>query len=596
MPQDSREYRNKIEAQGVSVMEHAACDTYEAVVEDDEDHMDEDAVWLREQRLFNMSLHWLHRPSVVMLGVCLFLFTFATLSAESTRQMITFKLACNAVLDKHGSCDPLETQVLVSNLQQFYAFSIGLTTIFALGKIGPLSDQYGRKLFMIFIVLCNLLGKSSKFWIMWTFPLLRFSLMVATEVMSNLCGGVVAFMTLASCYVSDISETHQRIYYLGINMAALFIGFSTGPLLGNLLIAHGSVALAEGLPSTLSSISAHEFLPLKVELALFSFLAAFMVFVLPELRSDKARRKSRSLSRSSLAASLPQDLPPEPNAPSSKFFDTFNFLSPIRLVFYPKDSVPRLRHHGIDTYRVVVVILVLADCIMTSIAIPMGEIYVLYGIFRFDWTAQNLGTFLAVTCSSRAFVLIILSPLISHQLLQKWGGLQVHKRQFDSVDYSMISLAFLFEIVGMGLVALASNGTFYLASLVFSSFSTLAGPALNSSIVKFYPELKTGELFGGMALIKNFFQIVTPVLMLAIYKRSLAKWLFPQMVFIFVALCFTVFWISVSYARYVLAKHTDQENLSRASSSTLLLLPASPSHPSPNQRRPLHSRNASFSV
>lgn len=612
------DYRSSVEAQGTSVLGQAANDAYEAVVDDE--HMDEDAVWLREQRLFNTSLHWLRRPSVIMVGMCLFMFTFSMSAAEPTRQMITFKLACNAVVDNSGKCDPLESQLLVSKLQQVYALATGITTIFASGKIGPLSDQYGRKVFMIFIILCNLLGKCLKYWVMSAFPLLHFALMVGTEILANLCGGVVAYLTLASCYVSDISETHQRIYYLGINMAALFIGMSTGPLLGKLLLSYStkSQSLTQlgrstlAVPSTQSSISPGEFLPLKLELAMLAILSTFIMFVLPESRSEKARRKSRSLSRSSLLSSLTE----LSTQPEKSFFSVFNFLKPIRLIFYPKDSVPRLKHPAIDVYRLVVIILVLADCIMTSIAIPMGEIYVLYGIFKFDWSAQDLGTLLAVTCSSRAFTLIILSPLISHQFFQKFCGFKVHKTQFDSVDYAMISFAFIFEIIGMGLIASAPSGFFFLVSLVFTSLGALAGPALNSSIVKFYPELKTGELFGGMALIKNFFQILSPVLMLAIYKKSLSKWRFPQAVFLFVSGCFVIFWASVSYARYVLAKHCQISNpVSRAPSSTLLLLAQANQQdrpkdrpldrsaerpidrPNPEPRRPLNSsRNASFLV
>lgn len=561
---------SSINPDGEAQLEQAVVDTYDAVV--DPSHpaadLDEDAAWLREQRISHKSLHWLRRPSVVMIGCCLFMFSFASSSAESTRQMLTFKLACNYVLHHStlGICDPTETQVLVSSLQQGYAIAAGITTLFASGKIGPLSDQYGRKMFIVLIALLQIIGKTLRLVVMTHYPELQFGAMVFTEVVTNLCGGTITLVTLACCYVSDIAEAHQRTYYLGINIASLFVGLSTGPLAGNLILSlakkfgiTGSISELFGLshsePAT--TIDKYEFAPLRAEIGILCLVFLFVILVLPESRTESARRKSRSLSTSLLRSSLLGEEPVELSAPS-RFFQMFNFLRPLRLIAYPKDVVSRLRHQSIRVNRVAVILLIISDCFITSISIPMGELYVLYGIYRFGWKAPDLGIMLAVTCSSRAFALIVLSPVISRKLFQETLGLRLNPKRFDRVDWAMVTFAFVCEFIGLLWLSTAQNSVLFLIILSLTSFGTLGGPALGSAVVKFFPELKIGELFGAMALVKNVLQVIVPVAILAIYKALLSRWLRPQLVFYVIALIFLGVALSAGFVIRILEREDNR--------------------------------------
>jgi len=587
---------SSVNPDGEAQLEQAVLNTYDSVVGGTSD-IDDDAEWLREQRNSHKSLHWLRRPSVVMIGLCLFLHAFAFSCAEGTRQMIQLKLACNYVLKNNGgnTCDPTETQVLVSGLQQAYAIAGGITTIFASGKIGPLSDQHGRKVFLALIVLFLVLGKAMRYIIMTSFPELHFELMVLSEMLANLCGGVVTMVTLASCYVSDIAEAHQRTYYLGINVASLFVGFSVGPLAGNMILAWAlkaglsslhmkaaeqfNKALSSGDLASYSAIEPWEFLPIKVELGICIAIILFIILVLPESRTEGARRMSRSLSRSLLISSFNSEFPDSGSL--SRMLEMFNFLRPLRLILYPKDVVTRLRHPVISSYRVAVTLLVVAECLMTTISIPMSEIYVLYGIFRFGWNTQDIGHLLAVACSSRAFALMVLSPIISRQVFQKFMGLRINTTRFDHVDFSMVMFSFVIEIAGMLAFSVAPTGGVFLAVSSLTSLSAMASPALNSSIVKFFPELKIGELFGAIALVKNVLQILVPVLILGIYKNSLTKWHLPQVVFWLVSSVFVVGLGAVWYVNHV---------LDRADEEVKHL-----TEPVESRRASVHHRNLSFS-
>lgn len=589
-----------------TVLEHAADDTY-AALDNDAENMDEDAAWLREQRDSNKTLHWLKRPSVILLGICIWLASASHGSGEGTRQALTFKLACNKISAGSGTCDSTETQLLVSNLQQYYAVCLGAITMFASGKVGPLSDQYGRKAFMLAVVIGLFLGKLLKFVVMQSFNELQFTLMVLTEVLQNIGGGIVCYVTLASCYVSDIAETHQRTYFLGINMAALFLGFSIGPLFGNALLRWGTGGTnAEDAANT---ITPGQFLPLKAELCLFIILMILLAFVLPESRSEKARQKSKSLSRSLLAVLASQE---DLLASKGSFvLRQLNFLRPIRLVFYPKDALPASRHRSIRAYRTAVIAIFFIECIMVSLVIPLGEVFILYGIWRFNWGATDIGHLLAVSSSTRAFTLIVLSPIIHHKFFEGFLKLKVHHKYMDDVDYGMIALAFGIEVIGMVLLSMANSGGLFLICLVFTSLGTLAGPALNSTIVKFYPQLRIGEVFGAMALIKNTLGVVVPLSLLALYKFSLKTWLFPQVVFLFMASCFFCFFLAISFAKWVLYKeheYLESQGSSLTPSSSYSSLAglsdgsdselATPA-PDSSPRRPLsphHGRNSSFSA
>ncbi|GEQ70157.1 hypothetical protein JCM33374_g3833 [Metschnikowia sp. JCM 33374] len=513
---------------------HAVYDSYSAIVDEDGSHLDEDAAWLREQRLTHKSLHWLYRPSVVMVGFTIFMIAFAGSSAEGTRQMVVLKLACNSILQGSNReyCDPAETQVLVSSLQQAFSVARGIATIVASGKVGPLSDKYGRKIFLIGVVVFIILGALVRYTLMSTYPTLQFGPMVATEFLANFSGGGLTLVTLANCYVSDIAETNQRTYYMGINVASLFVGMSSGPLIGNLIIGFfkRKIPKVSGPGATYGpNLTSADFAPLRFEILVLLLVLLFIMFVLPESRSEHARRMSRSLSSTPSLSSLTR-----PQKPSriQEFWASVNFLRPMRLLFYPKDSVHRSRHKSITRTRIAVMILAVTDCLTSSFGAALGEIFVLYGVYTFKWTAVDIGHLMAITCASRAVVLIFLSPVLTYNVFQKTLGFVPSKRRFDKIDYGVVMIALTFDCVGQIFLGTSKSSGVFLGSLVLTAVSCLAMPAVNSAIVKFYPESKMGEVFGGLAIVKNIFSIISPVAVLALYKTAVSKWNCPQVLFL----------------------------------------------------------------
>lgn len=517
-------------------LEHAVNDFYEAVIqeeEDDDDEIDEDVFWLREQRDLNKTLHWAKRPSIVMIGICVFSIAFGNSSAQSTEQMITFKLACNYLirLSNSNMCDPADTQVLVSNLRLCYNIAGAIATIFASGKIGTLSDKYGRKPFIVLLIACFLLAEFMKFLIMYNFSFLRFRSMVLVQFINNMAGGVITMITITNCYITDVVEPHERIYSLGLSIASLLLGFSTGPLVGNFLLRLGNKF---GTPSshmemttitTFSNISKYEFIPMKFYLCCLTLILLFAIFLLPESRSAKARRKSRSSSQSLVNLLLLQQQPQE--SLFERFKNGVNFLKPVRLLLLPKDTINPSNLHRLKKDRTAVIVLVVIECLLSGLSMVAPEINVLYGVYKYNWTSADIGHLLALSCSTKAFVLLVLSPIISHKLLRETFGFKIIKKQFDMIDFSMAFLGFVCEGIGFTIMAFAKTTNVFFLSLIFTSFGGLTSPSLNSSIIKFFPESKVGELFGGMTVVKNIFALIAPLVLLNVYKKAVSVWGFP---------------------------------------------------------------------
>lgn len=579
-----------------AILGTAVNDVYEAILEEEDDNSNEDVIWLREQRSQNKDTHWLKRPSVLMVSMITFAVAFGVTCGESSRQVVSYKLACNylSLQNPNGICLPTDTQVLMSNLQLAYSILSGIIMLVALGKVGPMSDRYGRKVFIVSILTFLGIGKTFKFIVMYRSDHLQFFPMVFGEIISNLSGGLLTLVTLANCYISDVCEPHQRTYSLGIGMAGLFVGLSTGPMLGNLLTSISQRFKPSGLSNSVV-ISKSDFLPLKYELAIMYLLWCFAVFVLPESRSEKARQKSRTLSISQAPQSvLDLRLQQRRSQVSSWIYtalDAINFLKPLRLLVLPESVVTTLNKSKLRRQRAAVLILVGIECFMASLSASMGEFYILYGIYAFDWNQTDIGHFLTASYSTKAVMLIVLSPIINHKIIQHGLKFKVFKKQFDMVDFSMIAIGLVCDAIGLFLFYLAPTSLSFFAVIFVTAFGMLAMPSLGSSIIKFYPESKVGEVFGAMSLLKNLFSLVGPLTFLSIYKYSLSHWQKPGVPFLFGAILFAIALLLLVGVKILLklSKDSDPNILSRTSSF------ASLTGTPPIRSGPSFERSASFS-
>lgn len=593
------------------LLESAATDAYVGFLDDDDedDDVDDEVLWIREQREHNKALPWMKRPSVWMVCMCTFLGAMASSAAEPSRQAILFKLSCNLLIESaHTStCNPEDTQVLVSNVSLAATLTTGITTMLVSGKVGTLSDIYGRKVFIAIIIGFMILGRTIIFFALHHFNTLPMVSFVIGEIVAALGGGVITLVALTNCYISDVVEASERIYSLGLSIASLYIGLSIGPLIGNFLMTITKKFLEKPhLPPEMSKmadaglaiknllvIPSTEFIPLRFEIGLLAVVFIYSVFGLQESRSEKARQRSRTLSRvligglrqfrelengiigtsASSTASI-DDEEEEATTRRSTIATAFDlmidFFRPLVLLTLPVDAVTPNRRYRIKKDRLTVIILVIIDCVNFGFGMALNSTIVLYGLYRFQWTSIDIGHFMTVACASRAIVLIVLSPMITHTLLHKKMQFKIFKRQFDMVDFAVCALGFFVQFLGFTALYFATTSAGFLVILALESLSSLTAPTLNSAIIKHYPESKVGSYFGAIGILKNALSLITPLVFVSFYKTALVKWHKPQLVFAVLALLSFIFFGLLILLKRILNLDSDtmEDLLLRSQSNT----------------------------
>ncbi|KAG2731776.1 hypothetical protein G9P44_005363 [Scheffersomyces stipitis] len=573
-----------------AILEHAAEEVYGALVEDtDDEDLDEDALWLREQRESNKSLHWLLRPTVLtMCFVALSYFTGMAI-AEPGKSLAIYQLACNTV-ETDGVCDPVSTQILVSTLAQ-YQLVVGTSfALLASTKVGVLSDIYGRKPLIAGYIVANTLQRYFQYFLFAHYKELPFVMLVVGEGLVNFCGGLSSFGALMQAYISDVVEPHQRIYSIGLAMAAMQVGAAIGPIICNLIVSQIKdevVAPIKGPQFHVMSISARadlrkkDIVPLQVELFVFTLLAIYLVFFFPESRSEKAKTKSRSNSVASGNSSgsgrldaVAQLQTLEQPTLLNRVGHMLNLFRPLILLTYPASVVSSNNKSRHIRYRIAIISIVLVGSIVNAIVTGIGTILIQYGILKFNWDTQDLGYMLSLFSGSMTFMYIVGSPILIHTVLRKWCGLKVMKRQLDMVDFSVILFARVADIFAFVFMAMAKNTGQMLASLSLIALGAPAGPTISSALLKFYPASKAGEFFATMSLLQNIFTLVFPLATLSLFKYGLKNGV-PQLGFYLVAVACLVNSIVIIFVKKVLRlnRHSTDDQLVR--SSSMISLPSS---------------------
>lgn len=520
----------------------------------------EDQLLMEQQRADHKQVHWLRRPLVVLVCLAVLMVALALSLGELARQMITYQLACYGLalrppdltitLAKEPQCDPKQAQILVLNLTLAYLVCMGVAGTLAVLKIGAMLDMYGRRRFLIFTLVMIAIGRTFKFIVLYLYSTLNIPLVVLLEVVTQSGGGVLGLMTVVNCYISDVVDPASRIYSLGFLVALMFIGLSIGPMCGNLVLKladrHGlERALDAGSSMLERLIALHQFAPLKFELIVFYATVVYVVVWLPELRSKANLKRSRSTVSYGLIGSAPLELSQESGLAGAAadelavefelwtawLWRHLNFLSPLRILWIPAHYRLPLT---LKQDRLVVLLLVVCEVMLTCTAVSSGEIYMLYGIYRFQWLTLDIGRLLAALCSSRAVVLLILLPLVNKKLFP-WLGIRTSKTRYDSNDFIIAFSGLCIDAVALLWLYHAKTTMEFYGVLLIAALGLLALPTMNLAIIKFYPELKVGVVFGAMSILKNLLTLLGPFTFLTLYKYSLSQWNDPGFTFLVVS-------------------------------------------------------------
>ncbi|ODQ77535.1 hypothetical protein BABINDRAFT_163533 [Babjeviella inositovora NRRL Y-12698] len=536
----------------------------EAIVDDDEE---ENMRWLREARLEHLKLLWHKRPSIGMIVAIMFTLALAVGIGMSAKLVLMLRLACSSIDKVRGDsalvaekCTNADAQEMISTLQLYCLFIGGSASILVSGKIGEYSDKFGRKpALLFFLCLLVMLTLLTAYLLDPRFQSeLHFKLFVLVDLLGKLGGGAFAFLALACLYVTDVVDTEVRTKLLGIVLAAMFLGISIGPIFGSFI---------------LNDVLGREddiILTCYTECMLLAIVTVVVLLVVPESRPLKARQKSRTLSmqaklhrkrssisvRSGIETCSPVTHKLLSGVNWHEVLYQLNVFLPLKVFWVPANVSGRLSVPWTKRYeaRITVCLLLGVELLLLVSAFSIAPVVSMYGIFQFQWTSTELNAFILISSGARTLSLVLVAPLFINFL--KTRVFDIHPEVLDKVDLTVVGAAILFEIGGGSMMTFAAVTKVFLLSSVFMAIGAMASPALQSSIVKYGPKHKTGEVFGALAVFRNMISLVGPASFLYVYRRTVAN--NPHFVFYLMLL----FYVASGVLFVVLAWHVFTGNLS----------------------------------
>lgn len=483
-----------------TIIENAAVDVFESVITDHDDPNDnEDVRWLREERLRHQSLNWYDRPTVFAISFALLLNFTAMGVGLSAKLVLIMELICQYLKDTQQieSCHDSSIQKEFSSLQSVLSLIAGLICIIVSGKMGEISDRFGRKPTLIVIGITSVVAKGLVLFLLYPGSTYHKHWYMVSTAIENLTGGNMVAVGVASSYITDIVEPNQRIVSLGFMAGTLYIGLAIGPVLGSI-----------STKITGQTISAIYF-----ELILTILFLLVVIFFIKESRSIKLRRKSQSthLRRKASFASVSSNS--SSRYSQLQLWRIVDIFTPLKLLWLPKHPSQGFKP------RYNLLILLFCDTILLVSGSAMTSTLILYATYRFDWGSDEISYYVSMVGVSKAFCLYLVSPVVLHFLRKT---LKTKHYAIDRIDRSVIFLSLVCDSFGPLLIMLATRGHTLYISAIFASLGALGGPSIQSTVVKYVSETKTGEIFGAMALIKNGVVAIGPTIFLQIYSRTVS--------------------------------------------------------------------------
>ncbi|KAI5950774.1 hypothetical protein KGF54_003848 [Candida jiufengensis] len=474
------------------------------------DQDDEEVLWIKEHEELNKSKHWFFRPSIFQVMLIITALTVSTTIAEATRTVVQFKLACNAVLDSNNICDPINTQILISNFSQYATVGSTILSLLVMTKFASLSDIYGRKIFLVANVIFYFISNASMYYL-YHYQTFQFKSLLLASLVSSLGGGYMVISTLVETCLSDlITNTSALAPVLAQCSAITSLGQFIAPLLGKMIGSwHAKKSPIHIMGITKSSkVTENEFFLLKIQLIIEFIMCLYVVFIFSETRNPKSLQKSRTnsiISRRSSSINLNTN-----TNYVTKVRDYFKDFSPIKIILYP--SSPRAKF----TVASMVFILVFYIALMISIS----QVLVNYVILKFDF-GDDIAYIISLMSITKVFALMVVLPVLQNYVLKKWLNFKISNTQPDSIDFSLMSFGLTIDILVFAILYQAKSKVDVYTSLSVFALGSMLTPVLSASALKFFPKSMTGTFYGAIGILINCATILGPILVMNLYKYSL---------------------------------------------------------------------------
>ncbi|KAL3236568.1 uncharacterized protein RNJ42_01662 [Nakaseomyces bracarensis] len=473
---------------------------------------------IKENQERHSHFSWYQRPSLLIICTLVMFFALAETLYMTPIVIITKDKICRSLStgeisnDSPPDCDPVRLQVILSEITSKSLILSGIISTFMAGKMGELSDRYGRVHVFIYIGLIRLIGNAAHIYALWpSTPYYKWFIIIAASL-NAFSGGMYAIIANANSYLSDITNPENRSVSFGRVVSVLFATMGGGFLIGSNIVTlfHGN-----------------NFAPVYFALGCSTLFIIMCVFFVTETRHEQSLKDSQEVFHRRLSQHR-ERLDSQVSSSGtycysqklyvySHFYATqlLQLLAPVKTLWIPRDEIT-----GSARNRYTVVLLLVIDiAYMCSTTASMPAL-ILFTTYMFDWQTVEIGYFVSFSGITRALILLLISPYFV-SFLKKIYKVSIEK--VDLIDMTSIRISMIAIVCGILMIITnphSVNTVIYYAS--FQAFSALLSPTIQSAIVKYCPKDKTGLCFGGMALIRSLSMLVFPPLLLSIYGSTVS--------------------------------------------------------------------------
>jgi DHA1 family tetracycline resistance protein-like MFS transporter len=265
-----------------------------------------------------------------------------------------------------------------------------------------------------------------------------------------LTGITAASATAASAYIADVTTPEKRAAAFGLAGAAFGVGFTVGPAVGGLL-AHFGLRV-----------------PFFVAAGLMIASTLYGLFVLPESLAPESRHTEFAWARAN-----------------------------------PLGSLKLVRRHR-DLFGLLIALF------CSNLAVQSFSVFVLFTIFRYNWSALDngigLGFFGAIS---------VVATVLVGKLVARFGGRAV------------VVAGFGIGSVGFLVYGFAPTGIIFACALPLTGIWAIAGAPVQSAMSQHVTAGEQGELQGAIGSMRSISMIVGPAFFSLVFAAVSAKGIYP---------------------------------------------------------------------
>ncbi|KAI5966755.1 uncharacterized protein KGF55_000164 [Candida pseudojiufengensis] len=533
--------------------EHNHSQSQNSESEDSDDDDDIKFINLQIKRIKNLP--WYKKPSVYSIVFLIGLLTFSSSSAEGARQSIIYSKAENSSTSSYNPKSSDQAQ-LVASFNQYLLVGTTFFSLIPIAKFGEISSIIGRKPFFIALIFSITISRFLQFLVLNYNKDLKFKLLLFANYISAISGSLSIITPLSDSYITDFTLPKNRVYKLSLASASTFIGQTFGPIFGNFIVNLGNSGSKHG-----------NFNALKFEIGILIILCIYVITLFPESRNPKAEKKSEQRLLDHAEEEEGTEINPKDDTERNKIIfieilkSSINIIEPLKILTYPKKTAKISNKHRYEQIKYVVMGLILTYSIYQTLIFTLNQIVIQYGQYKFNWSADNISYLLSIISISRSISLVFILPILEKTILKKWLGFKSLNYSFDMIEYILIILGLIVALLVFFAFFLSHTTFQFYLTAIFFSLDALIQPVFDSTIIKFFPSVSNGSIYGSITLFISLLNLISPILITWIYKFSIFINL-PNLIYLFYGIWMLIFIVIVYSCKRVLklnGKTTDKE-------------------------------------